>query len=296
MSFAIETREGTIESLVLRDAEAKSMLVLAPARGGMASRLSLGGRHRFFLDESTLRDPTKNVRGGNPVLFPSPGKLENDTYARGSMKQHGFARNLPWEVASTQADGDARATLRLRSSDETRAMFPWDFVAEYTYILKGMTLRIEQRFTSSGGEARAFGAGFHPYFHVKQSEKPATRIVTKATRAFDNVTKKEITFEKVDGSAAGGTSRTAIDLGKREVDLHLLDHGAEPCTLESPTNKIVVRGSPEFTHFVVWTLEGKDFVCVEPWTCPGNALNTVDRLMTIEPGASKTIWVEYEAI
>ncbi len=283
MSFAIETREGTVESLVLRDGEAKSRLVLAPARGGMASRLSLGGRHRFFLDESTLRDPTKNVRGGNPVLFPSPGKLENDTYARGSMKQHGFARNFPWEVASTSTDGDARAVLRLRSSDETRAMFPWDFSAEYTYILKGMTLRIEQRFTNTGGEAMAFGAGFHPYFHVKQSEKPATRIGTKATRAFDNVTKKEITFEK-------------IDLGKREIDLHLLDHGSEPCTLEAPTNKIVVRGSPEFTHFVVWTLEGKDFVCVEPWTCPGNALNTGDRLMTIEPGASKMIWVEYEAL
>ncbi len=292
MSFAIETREGTVESLVLRDAEAKSMLVLAPARGGMASRLSLGGRHRFFLDESTLRDPTKNVRGGNPVLFPSPGKLENDAYARAiaaqprsmySMKQHGFARNFPWEVAETKTDGDARAVLRLRSSDDTRAMFPWDFSAEYTYILKGMTLRIEQRFTNTGGEAMGFGAGFHPYFHVKQSEKPATRVGTKATRAFDNVTKKEVALEK-------------IDLGKHEVDLHLLDHRAEPCTLESPTNKIVVRGSAEFTHFVVWTLEGKDFVCVEPWTCPGNALNTRDRLITLGPGESKTIWVEYEAV
>ncbi len=282
MSFTVETRD-TIESLVLRDADAKSMLVLAPARGGMATRLSLGGRHRFFLDESTLRDPTKNVRGGNPVLFPSPGKLENDTYARGAMKQHGFARNLPWEVASTQADGDARATLRLRSSDMTRELFPWDFVAEYTYILKGTMLRIEQRFTSSGGEAMSFGAGFHPYFHVKQSEKAQTKIGTKATRAFDNVAKAEITFEK-------------IDLTKREVDLHLLDHGAEPCTIASPTSKVVVRGSPEYSHFVVWTLEGKDFVCVEPWTCPGNALNTRDRLITIEPGESKTIWVEYEAV
>jgi galactose mutarotase-like enzyme len=56
-----------------------------------------------------------------------------------------------------------------------------------------------------------------------------------------------------------------------------------------------VRGSPEFTHFVVWTLEGKDFVCVEPWTSPGNALNTGDRLLTLQPGESKTIWVEYEA-
>ncbi len=282
MTFAVEKREGTLESLALRDVDAKSLLVLAPSRGGMATRLSLGGRHRFFLDESTLRDPTKNVRGGNPVLFPSPGKLENDTYARGSMKQHGFARNLPWTVAATHEGGDARATLRLESSEGTREMFPWDFVAEYTYILRGLLLRIEQRFTNTGGEPMAFGAGFHPYFHVKQSEKGATRIGTKATRAFDNASKKEIELER-------------IDLTKHEVDLHLLDHGAAPCTLESPTSKIAVRGSPEFTHFVVWTLEGKDFVCVEPWTSPGNALNTGDRLLTLQPGESKTIWVEYEA-
>ena len=282
MTFTIETRADAIECLSLRDEDAKSLVVLAPARGGMMTRLSLGGRHRFFLDESTLRDPAKNVRGGNPVLFPSPGKLEKDLYARGSMKQHGFARNLPWEVASTHTDGDARATLRLASSDETRAMFPWDFVAEYTYILKGSLLRIEQRFANAGGEAMAFGAGFHPYFHVKQSDKAQTRIGTKATRAFDNVAKAQIALEK-------------IDLTKREVDLHLLDHGAEPCTLTTSASKLVVRGSPEYTHFVVWTLEGKDFVCVEPWTCPGNALNTRDRLITLEPGESKTIWVEYEA-
>lgn len=281
-AFTVETREGTLESLVLRDVEQKSMLVLAPTRGGMATRLSLAGRHRFFLDESTLRDPTKNVRGGNPVLFPSPGKLENDTYERGEMKQHGFARNVPWSVVATHTEGDARATLRLESNEQTRELFPWDFCAEYTYILRGALLRIEQRFTNTGGEAMAFGAGFHPYFHVKQSEKPATRIGTKATRAFDNVSKKEIALEK-------------IDLTKREVDLHLLDHGAAPCTLESPTSKLVVRGSPEYTHFVVWTLEGKDFVCVEPWTSPGNALNTRDRLIELAPGESKTIWVEYEA-
>ncbi len=212
-------------------------------------------------------------------MFPSPGKLENDTYEKGTLKQHGFARNLAWEVAGTKTDGDARATLRLASSDETRRVFPWDFVAEYTYILRGNALRIEQTFTNTGSEPMAFGCGFHPYFHVKQSEKGAMRVGTKATRAFDNVTKKEIAIEG------------PIDLTKTEVDLHLLDHGAAPCTL----GPITLSASGEFTHWVVWTLEGKDFVCVEPWTCPGNALNTRDRLTTLAPRESRTVWVEYSA-
>jgi galactose mutarotase-like enzyme len=31
---------------------------------------------------------------------------------------------------------------------------------------------------------------------------------------------------------------------------------------------------PAFTTVVVWTLPGRDFLCVEPWTGPANAPNT----------------------
>jgi galactose mutarotase-like enzyme len=285
--FTARPRTDTLESLELRDEDGKSLLVLAPSRGGMATRLALGGRHALFLDEATLRDPSKNVRGGNPVLFPQPGKLANDAYAwgegRGSLKQHGFARNQPWEVAGTDTDGAAKATLRLLASDATRAAYPWEFSAEYTYILRGAVLRIEQRFTNTGDTPMPFGAGFHPYFHLKQSEKAGARVGTTATRAFDNVTKQHGPLKK-------------IDLAQAEVDLHLEDHGAAPCTLTWASGAIAVRGSSEYTHWVIWTLEGKDFVCVEPWTCPGDALNTGDRLIVLGPSESRTLWVEYERV
>ena len=74
--FTVETREG-LESLVLHDTEGNGQLTLAPTRGGMATRLVLGGKDVFYLDEATLADVTKNVRGGNPVLFPQPGKHRN---------------------------------------------------------------------------------------------------------------------------------------------------------------------------------------------------------------------------
>jgi galactose mutarotase-like enzyme len=282
--FNVTHHKDPIESLELRDEEAGSQAVLAPERGGLLTRLVMGGRHVFFLDEATLRDTTKNVRGGNPVLFPAPGKLRDNAYQRdgkhGSMPQHGFARNFAWEVASTSAEGAARATLRLASSDTTRAAYPWDFVAEYTYALRGPLLRIDLAFTNTGSERMPFGAGFHPYFLVRQSEKGDARVHTTATRAFDNVTKTSHALER-------------IDLTLPEVDMHLQDHGPLPCTLEWPGGRIVVRGSPEFTHWVIWTLSGKDFVCVEPWTCPGDALNTGDRLITLAPSETRRLWVEY---
>ena len=291
--FTVTTREATLETVEIKDEVNRSLARFAPTRGGMLTRLSLMGSHLFFLDETTLRDTTKNVRGGNPVLFPTPGKLENDAWSyqgkKGSLKQHGFARNLPWEVVDTgkPMKDDARLTLRLTSNDESRAAFPWDFSAEYTYILKANLLRIEQRFentTSSHSMPMPFGAGFHPYFHVRQSDKGGTKIGSPAKRAFDNVTKKSIELPD-----------TGIDLTKDEVDLHLEDHGDGPCTLVLPSRTITLRGSPEFSRWVVWTVAGKDFVCVEPWTCPGNALNTNKSLLTLAPGQSKTLFVEYQA-
>lgn len=284
--FTAQPRADALESLELNDTAAGSRLVLAPARGGLATRLRLRGVELFYLDEGTLRDPSKNVRGGNPVLFPSPGKLDGDAWARGGrrgvLRQHGFARSLPWHVAGTGTDGAASATLRLASSEETRAAYPWDFTADHTYVLRGAVLRIEQRFTNTGTAPMPFGAGFHPYFRVAQAEKAAARVLTRATRAFDNVSKQR-------GPLAG------IDLAAAEVDLHLEDHGAGPCGLALPSGRTIeLRGSPEYAQWVVWTLKDKDFVCLEPWTCPGNALNTGERLLTLEPGQSRALWVELE--
>lgn len=41
-------------------------------------------------------DKSKPISGGIPHCFPQFGP--------GEMQQHGFARNLDWEVASTSAD------------------------------------------------------------------------------------------------------------------------------------------------------------------------------------------------
>lgn len=281
MTFTVTEKSGRVE---LADAGANSLVVLAPERGGMAVRFMVRGREIFFMDESTLALPKKNVRGGNPVLFPSPGKLASDQWARdghaGTMKQHGFARDLPWTLGETETSDRASATLLLTSSESTRALYPWDFRFELTYSLAGGVLRIAQRIENTGDRPMPFGVGFHPYFLV--DDKASARIDTRATRAFDNVTKKEVAF-------------TGFDLTAKEVDLHLVDHGGNESALTwGDGARLAIKGSPEFTHWVVWTLEGRPFVCVEPWSSPGNALNTGDRLITILPGKSGLFWVELD--
>jgi galactose mutarotase-like enzyme len=280
--YRVDRRDGALPLLTLTDTEADSAATLAPARGGMVIGFSVAGRELLYLDRATFDDPAANVRGGVPVLFPSPGKLAGDAWSwgglHGAMKQHGFARTLPWEVSATGADDGAWATLVLRATEATRAQYPWDFRASYTYRLRGSALAIEMRIENLGVSPMPFGVGFHPYFAVRDADKPAVRIPTRATRAFDNRAKREVPFQ-------------GFDLTADEVDLHLLDHGAPEASLSVGDLSIVLTGSPELTHWVVWTLRGRGFVCLEPWSCPGNALNTGDRLLVLGPGEARSLWV-----
>ncbi len=258
-----------------------SHVTLVPRRGALVTRWQVGGRERLYLDESTLADPTKNVRGGIPLLFPSPGKLEDGRFRRGgrsgAMKQHGFARDLPWTVLRQGPDA---IMLQLVSSDVTRAVFAWDFVAYLGVTVTERTLRLAVRVENTGKDPMPFGFGIHPYFLVH--DKAHATITTAATKAYDNVRHEVVPF-------------AGFELATGETDLHLLDHGSTESTLTMDGASVVVRTSPGFGRWVVWTLPGKDFVCLEPWTAPGNALNTGEGLIELAPGASKELWIELSA-
>ena len=47
--------------------------------------------------------------------------------------------------------------------------------------------------------------------------------------------------------------------------------------------------SGDFRTMVVWTLGGRDFVCVEPWTAPAGALRTGEGLIWLAPGERREL-------
>jgi galactose mutarotase-like enzyme len=274
------------ELVVLEDERTASRVILAPQRGAIVCSFCVSERELLFMDDATLRDPNKNVRGGIPVLFPTPGKLEADHWQHlgrsGSMKQHGFARTEAWTIRE-RASNAAHVSLALDSNERTLAQFPWAFHAELAFTLEHTRLRIDFRLHNRDASPLPFALGYHPYFRT--TDKLETRIDTRATRAFDNVTKQTGAF-------------TSFDFAAREVDLHLLDHGSSTSALHfRDGSHIDLHASREFTRWVVWSLADHPFICVEPWTAPGNALNTGESILTLAPGATHESFfeLEYEA-
>jgi galactose mutarotase-like enzyme len=276
----VTNTHDALETLRLEDETTGATVSIAPARGGMVTRFSVGGVPVLFLDEATLRDPAKNVRGGIPVLFPIAGKLPGDRYEISGrtfeMKQHGFARNLPWTVLDQSTRDGASVTLGLGSSDATRAAYPFEFALAFTYRLRGEVLTVEQRFENRGPVAMPLHPGLHPYFAVPDAAKAGVLVDTDATRALDNRTGLE------------GPFALPLELAGREVDLGLLDHRPRRTTLHRPGLPAVQIGfGDDQALLVIWTLPGRDFVCVEPWRAkPGGlADGTAPR---VAPGSSAT--------
>jgi galactose mutarotase-like enzyme len=277
-------REAMSDLIALEDERAGSRVLIAPRRGALVSSFRIGERELLYLDAESFRDPTKNVRGGIPVLFPAPGKLADDRWQwggrSGSMKQHGFARTLPWQVSELASDA-ARLTLTLEADETTRAQYPWEFRAELRFELQGTRLRLRFALHNLDRESLPFALGYHPYFLVH--DKARARIDTQATRVFDNVSKQIRPF-------------AGFDLTARELDLHLLDHGSQQAALHwGDATSVTIAASPEFRVWVVWTLTDREFICVEPWSAGGNALNTGEGLTALAPGEVHEAWIELEA-
>jgi galactose mutarotase-like enzyme len=264
--YEVLRTDDPIENHLLIDHEAQASVALAPGRGGMVTRFRVGETNVLYMDADTLHDPMKNVRGGIPILFPIAGALRDGQFQAGgqtyAMRQHGFARNLPWTIADQSTADGARMTLELAPSAATRAQFPFEFRLSFTYSLSAGRLTIGQRFMNTGDVEMPIHPGLHPYFLVQDARKKEARVLTDATTAYDNRAGRQITL------------RAPIDLSASEVDLHLADHWPRTVRLVRPGDRDLdlSLGVPD-RILVVWTQRGKDFVCVEPWTAPADAIN-----------------------
>ena len=71
-------------------------------------------------------------------------------FGPGEMQQHGFARNVQWDVASTSADlqpdeRDPSVEFVLTPSEYSKEMFPYKFKVVYSVTLHGSQLQTEYR-------------------------------------------------------------------------------------------------------------------------------------------------------
>ncbi|KAL0331132.1 UNVERIFIED_CONTAM: putative glucose-6-phosphate 1-epimerase [Sesamum angustifolium] len=174
-SAAVEDLKPFIE--INKDDRGIPEVLLVSPRGA-AVRVSLhGGQVRswrnekgeelLFTSSKAIYKPPAAVRGGIPICFPQFGN-------RGSLEQHGFARNRMWVVDENPPpiqsfDSSCRTfiDLLLKSSDEDLKHWPHSFELRLRVLLtfEGHLILIS-RVRNVNCKPFSFSFSFHTYFSV----------------------------------------------------------------------------------------------------------------------------------
>jgi len=287
MGFTITETQKQYKIYSLSDSDADSHLEVVPERGGIVTQWSLKDREIFYLDKERFTHPDLSVRGGLPILFPLCGNLPDNTYSHNgkqyTLKQHGFARELPWEVTSNATENGASLSLVLNSSDATRTVYPFDFRVTFTYTLRANSLTVDQVYHNLSDETMPFSTGFHPYFQC--GNKSLLEFDIPSGQYLDQKTKQIYSF-------AG-----KFDLEQEELDFAFGDLRSQSAKVKDHNRKLELslEYDPTYVVLVFWTVRGKDFYCLEPWTAGRNSLNTGENLTLLAPHTSKTTSIKLTA-
>jgi galactose mutarotase-like enzyme len=287
MVFTITEQQQQYRTYILADTTAGSQLEVVPERGGIITRWRIQGQEILYLDGERFANPELSIRGGVPILFPICGNLPDNTYTYSgkqyTLKQHGFGRDLPWEVTNQVTEGKVSLSVVLKSNEVTRAVYPFDFQLTFTYTLQNNYLVIDQIYQNLSNVPMPFSSGFHPYFLC--GDKSELEFNIPSGQYLDQKTKEIHPFN---GN---------FDFEQDEIDFafsHLRSQSA--AVIDHSRNlKLTLDYDDIYAMLVFWTLKGKDFYCLEPWTAGRNSLNSGENLTVLAPGARKTSSVKLTA-
>ena len=261
--------------------ETGDRLRIVPERGGIVTEWRCGDREVLYFDQERYADPTKSIRGGIPVLFPICGNLPGDVLpvngVEHTLKQHGFARDLPWQLKLLEDQNGV--VVSLSDTEDTRAAYPFAFLVEMEIRPVAQALEIHTTILNRSDSVMPFSFGLHPYFNI--SDLSQVDLAGLNERCLNHL-------EMAETDTRSQTSRLP-----EGVDF--LCRPAGPVTLIDKTNghHLQLQHQEPMDLTVIWTEPPRKMVCVEPWTGPRQALISGDRKLELQPGASYALSCRY---
>jgi galactose mutarotase-like enzyme len=280
--YEITISEGPFPIYEVKDTATNSWFRISPKRGGIVTSYGVNGDEQLYLDKSTFDDPKANIRGGIPILFPICGQLVNKTYEWAGqsyiMDNHGVARTNPWEVVGTKELADyASITIKQESTLETLEAFPFAYELVFTFKLQAQKLHIEQEYHNHSMADMPMYAGFHPYFLVDHKENT---MVSDAAQIIYLTEHKQLSY------------MGEIEMSKLPDSIAFAKAATQNISFQpKPGHEIHLTYGEEFQYVVIWSLDGKPFMCVEPWMALTNEFNVKQELVYVKPNAPLTTFM-----
>ncbi|EIN8847396.1 aldose 1-epimerase family protein [Listeria monocytogenes] len=209
----------------------------------------------------------------SPVLFPTVGRLVDDSYLvdgkQYHLGQHGFARDRDFQVIE-QTENTVR--FELDADEDSLAIYPYKFKLSIVYTIEKNTVAVSYEVENTDNKRIYFSIGAHPAFHL-----PLTDGTTFEDYYLDFGTEENLETLCLEGPYRSGEIKKIVDESARYLPLSydLFKNDAlifealkqKEMTIKSEKTPHYVKVSfPEFPFVGVWTAKaGTPFLCIEPW-------------------------------
>ncbi len=314
------------EAYLLREATTGAAAQIVPALGAncIAFRAPPVGAAGPLVD---LLPPLSGVAdigptgymSGNPILFPFPSRMRQGRFTfEGQTNQldvdpdnghhiHGLVATQPWAVERA-AGGSAGAVLRtsldLGTNKTIRRQYNYACRLTVTFTLRDATLTLDSEVHNTGDRTLPMGLGYHPWF-------PAAFVAGGSRDQAEVQVPGRRIWQLTDELLPTGHTRPVqgrLDLRQpRALAGHAYDHiftdlvanapgtlvNWSEATLRNPWAglEIAVQADASFLQWVLYAPPDRPIVCLEPYTCTGDAANLAARgiesgLITVPPGLS----------
>jgi len=307
--YGVTTRtlsEPALQLIVLQDTDGGLEASICPSQGGELSSLRL--RHKGKWVELLYRAvdyrPAEGWRGKAPLLWPATGRSFHAPRGAGylwkdrfyPMADHGFIRDLPWQVEGQGSDvAGAFTTLCVADTAETRRHYPFGFRLTADYHVSSGALEIRYTVLAERGNSDSmfFSIGNHITFRtpfLEGTPPAAVRIFTPATLEAVKSAERLPTGELRAWSLKGPVPLSQMKKNEAQ-SLTGYPDSTLYVTLEDPGGLgIRLSHSPTampkqpVVLFNMWGDAAAGYYSPEPWVGLQNSFNLKQGLIYLPPG------------
>jgi galactose mutarotase-like enzyme len=223
-------------------------------------------------------------------MFPICGRLYGGKYVYRKKEYelgcHGFARHSVFELAVASS---SFLTLQLKANEETKKVYPFDFVLSITFSLNEKNLSVKYEVKNSDSKDLIFALGGHPAFNVPLDKGAFEDYYVEFGKKCDayRVDFSDTCFVTKNDKpvTSGATKRLCLTHDLFDNDAIFMYNTDKKIRLASEkTQKSVTLSFDKFKYVGLWHKPKSDapYVCIEPWMSIPSIDGKTDNLETKE--------------
>ena len=257
-------------------------LIIDPDKGVGTRAFDLYRNGHWLPIMPDTRSPNCHLPFANFLMIPYSNRVENGQFSfenhdykltRGELHSiHGDVRNRQWKINQATIES---ISCTFNSSHNTAINWPWDFCAEASFKLDGLSLYMKLSITNSSQTTMPAGLGWHPYFNRKiTSNNEQVLLHFPLDGAYPDAHLTRIPS----GPLAPLVEDQSFDPERELLPDNLLDlccHGFRGGSISWPKSnlRLNISTNPTCKHLVIYNPSESDYFAIEPVSNANNGVN-----------------------